>query len=113
MKSTLMIVHSFYVITTVHVKTSLVITAMYVGLTGLAGHCDNYLGPLCNSSLCQNGGHCRETAVLNNYTCACAPGYTRRNCEVLFDPCDSSPCQQDGTCSKLGSENFQCSCPSG
>ena len=35
-KSTLMIVHSFYVITTVHVKTSLVITAMYVGLAGLA-----------------------------------------------------------------------------
>ena len=36
MKSTLMIVHGFYVITTVHVKTSLVITAMYVGLAGLA-----------------------------------------------------------------------------
>ena len=36
MKSTLMIVHSFHVITTVHVKTSLVITAVYVGLAGLA-----------------------------------------------------------------------------
>ena len=35
-KSTLMIVHRFHVITSVHVKTSLVITAVYVGLAGLA-----------------------------------------------------------------------------
>ena len=35
-KSTLMIVHSFHVITSVHVKTSLVITAVCVGLAGLA-----------------------------------------------------------------------------
>ena len=35
-KSTLMIVHRFHVITSVHVKTSLVITAVCVGLAGLA-----------------------------------------------------------------------------
>ena len=35
MKSTLMIAHSFHVITTVRVKTSLAITAVYVGLAGL------------------------------------------------------------------------------
>ena len=30
-----------------------------------------------------------------------------------FDPCDSSPCEQSGTCSKLGLDDFRCDCPKG
>jgi hypothetical protein len=34
----------------------------------------------CFSSPCQNGGSCSN--LINNYTCACRPGYTGHDCEI-------------------------------
>ena len=76
-------------------------------------HCDIFLGSLCNGSVCQNGGICRDTDDKNNYTCTCTRGYTGRNCELQFNPCDSSPCKQGGNCSKFTIDDFQCDCPAG
>lgn len=81
--------------------------------------CDNFLGSLCNKTInnntdvCKNGGLCFDTDDKNNYTCTCADGFTGRNCELEFDPCVSSPCEQGGTCSKLGLGDFKCDCPKG
>ena len=76
-------------------------------------HCDVFLGSLCNDTICKNGGVCKDTFDKNNYTCTCKPRYIGRNCELPFNPCDSSPCEQGGTCSTLGDDDFQCSCPPG
>jgi hypothetical protein len=34
----------------------------------------------CASNPCQNGGTC--TDLINNYSCACVPGYTDKNCQT-------------------------------
>ena len=35
---------------------------------------------------------------VNSYTCNCAPGWVGQRCEIDFDDCSSSPCQNGGTC---------------
>lgn len=34
----------------------------------------------CLSFPCKNGGSCKD--LINNYTCACVPGYTGYNCQL-------------------------------
>ena len=36
------------------------------------------------------------------YTCSCVAGYTGTDCSVDINECDSSPCQNEGTCKLLG-----------
>jgi len=58
-----------------------------------------FFGTLFKCSLC-----CR---------CSCHAGYTGRNCESKYVPCEPSPCQNGGTCHQIDSLNYKCQCPKG
>lgn len=45
--------------------------------------------------------------------CQCDEGYTGKNCESAYIPCDPSPCQNRGLCTPEGNFNYSCSCPAG
>ena len=61
---------------------------------------------VCNFT-CANGG-----TVNNNCTaCNCPPQFTGVRCELDFDECISSPCQNGGLCTNIRG-NFTCTCPS-
>ena len=52
----------------------------------------------CESTPCQNDGHCTEGGI-GAYTCECArTGYEGDNCVDDADECISSPC--DGACTE-------------
>jgi len=58
------------------------------------------------------GGTCVDD--VNGYQCACAPGYTGSNCQRRVDPCDSSPCLNDGRCTTTHRQSsYECSCQPG
>ena len=42
-------------------------------------------------------------------SCDCQAGYTGVTCETDIDECQSSPCQNDGTCFELLDE-YECRC---
>ena len=46
------------------------------------------------------------------YTCLCEPGYTDVNCETEIDECESSPCQNGGSCSD-SINLYNCTCVAG
>ena len=82
----------------------------------------------CASDPCQNGGTCIDE--INAFTCMCMRGYTGDICEtsknvneengnvkghfhfVDIDECNSSPCENGGTCVD-GVYEYTCSCTSG
>lgn len=57
--------------------------------------------------MCQNGATCIDG--INNYTCACVPGYTGYQCEIKIDDCASAPCLNGGQCSD-GVDEYTCNC---
>ena len=61
----------------------------------------------CESQPCKNGGHCEDGQ--NSYECACAPGYTGRQCEAEIDECQSSPCMNSAVCENQ-INNYRCKC---
>ena len=59
---------------------------------------------------CKNGATC--TSSLNQYSCACLPGFQGSDCSIQINVCLSSPCKSGGTC--LASINqYICNCPLG
>lgn len=54
---------------------------------------------------------------ISDYSCACPPGYTGRNCDRIVDECSLQPCLNGGVCtgggSGEGSAPPTCVCPSG
>ncbi len=64
----------------------------------------------CDSNPCENGGTC--TDMINNYSCACIPGYTGETCSTNVDECDANPCENGGTCTDLV-DDFSCGCSPG
>ena len=45
--------------------------------------------------------------------CNCEEGFTGKNCETTYVPCDPSPCQNGGQCNPFGPYNYTCQCPTG
>ena len=68
----------------------------------------------CNSSPCKNDAVCFDRQ--NAYDCRCIAGYSGENCaETSMDPCESAPCDPNGS-SKCTDEQFNgysCTCLSG
>ncbi|CAC5408154.1 unnamed protein product [Mytilus coruscus] len=79
--------------------------------------CDDYQWKCIDPSLvctgnaddCSGQGAC--TYKNNRRFCTCNLGYKGDNCEIELNPCDSSPCWNDGICTKIDSLNFNCTCP--
>ncbi|XP_076312716.1 protein serrate isoform X4 [Tachypleus tridentatus] len=79
----------------------------------------NWGGFLCNKDLnycgthepCQNGGTCENTAP-DEYRCRCPEGFSGVNCEVVDDPCATSPCANGGICSEING-TYSCTCKPG
>ncbi|KAK6638759.1 hypothetical protein RUM43_007027 [Polyplax serrata] len=62
---------------------------------------------------CLNGGTCENTAP-DQYLCTCSEGFSGANCEIVENPCATSPCENGGTCQELGSNGqFSCTCAPG
>lgn len=47
------------------------------------------------------------------FRCICNPGYTGKNCESEYIPCNPSPCKNDGLCRQIDSLTYECKCPTG
>ena len=50
---------------------------------------------------CDNGGECVDG--INDYSCACATGFTGEFCQINLFDCASSPCLNDAKCVDLAS----------
>jgi EGF-like domain len=55
----------------------------------------------CADSPCLKQATCLDG--INNYTCACQPGYTGRNCQVDIDDFALLPCLNGSQCLDVGS----------
>jgi hypothetical protein len=55
-------------------------------------------------------GTCHEVDG-ENYTCICMDNWSGETCSE-FDPCNPSPCENDGVCVKIGNI-FECECING
>ncbi|XP_059379365.1 protein crumbs homolog 2b [Carassius carassius] len=84
----------------------------------------------CETQPCENDGVCfqrsdsRHYRVLPEldsdfsyesaagYLCQCLAGFTGDNCSVNVNECESTPCENGGTCEDLINA-FRCSCPAG
>jgi len=78
----------------------------------------------CQNNPCSHGGSCYEGT--NSYTCACAVGFTDRNCKSKVaecsgkscrnatpkDLCMSGPCRNGGACYH-GDNHYSCTCLDG
>lgn len=68
----------------------------------------------CLTHSCANGASCyfdsREPE--SDYRCLCAAGYTGLLCEQELNECNSTPCENEGTCTDLLA-SFSCQCMAG
>ena len=66
-------------------------------------------------SNCSNNGRCKLQTSTNHYACDCSEGFSGTKCQVSLDPCNPSPCLNNGTCLELSSNetSFQCECQHG
>ena len=51
--------------------------------------------------------------LTGEFKCECIFGYTGPSCATQIDACESSPCQNYGTCVMDGPGAYKCNCPMG
>lgn len=73
--------------------------------------CDQDLNYCGTRELCQNGGTCENNAP-DEYMCRCPEGFSGVNCEIVDNPCATSPCWNGGMCSEING-TFSCTCAPG
>ncbi|XP_053395419.1 E-selectin-like [Mercenaria mercenaria] len=64
----------------------------------------------CSPNPCLNGGSCIDG--INEYTCACAAGFTGEKCTTNIDDCSPNPCLNAGICTD-GVNHYTCACAAG
>ncbi|CAJ0587335.1 unnamed protein product, partial [Mesorhabditis spiculigera] len=83
-----------------------------------------YIGYLGQTDACQSSydkciaippacpAHSSCSTMIDNVQCTCSSGWTGANCDqaISTNPCDSTPCQNGGTCTKVSSTAYTCSC---
>lgn len=74
------------------------------------------MGKNCDQNINDCVGQCQHDAtcidLVNDYHCACQPGYTGRDCHTNIDDCVSHPCKNGGEC--VDEVNgYRCICPVG
>ncbi|KAI0217300.1 hypothetical protein LSAT2_030837 [Lamellibrachia satsuma] len=78
------------------------------GTTGRQCETENH----CASVRCHNGGTCTQSVA--GVWCECQPGFTGSLCDKVLTGCDSSPCNNSGTCKDLNNNyRYHCICGSG
>ena len=84
-----------------------------VGYT--SSFCEIELPNVCQANPCKNNGVCKLES-LQNYTCACNPGYRGANCEHI-DHCTingTNPCKNDAQCIPEDTgRGYRCICDEG
>ncbi|WAR08537.1 SNED1-like protein [Mya arenaria] len=78
------------------------------GWSGVAPSCIADIDE-CNNTICGQGV-C--TDLVNDFSCACNPGYMGTDCSTEIDECSSLPCVNGGTCVDLVNQ-FKCNCTAG
>ena len=49
--------------------------------------------------------------MYQNYTCLCSNGFQGPSCSIPIDPCQSNPCQNQGSCVRTSAMTYSCACP--
>lgn len=65
---------------------------------------------------CHNGGHEAPRAPgqeMPDVQCECAAGWGGQTCDDDIDECRSQPCQNGGTCTTPGINQYRCTCEAG
>lgn len=72
--------------------------------------CDTELSihPLCEKNPCHNNGTCRLLPQGKSFECDCLEGFTGTRCEIDWNDCESSPCQNGRCVDEVG--GFSCVC---
>lgn len=62
-----------------------------------------------------NNGKCKEINYGNDFYCDCDPNYTGKLCDTFLQPCDSTPCQNNGICTNdtRFAGGYKCTCEQG
>ncbi|KAJ8039800.1 Sushi, nidogen and EGF-like domain-containing protein 1 [Holothuria leucospilota] len=67
---------------------------------------------VCQPNPCREDGLCIHFPEKNEFVCVCPLGFLGKTCDTEIDECDSSPCQNGGTCEDRNN-GFECICASG
>ncbi|KAL9700067.1 hypothetical protein quinque_003508 [Culex quinquefasciatus] len=74
-------------------------------------------GNRCTPGLCHPLARCKAFSEV--VSCQCPPGYQGSGfgptgcIRATLSPCDLNPCKNGGTCTPVGTNNYNCSCPPG
>ena len=64
----------------------------------------------CENARCENGATCVDK--VDDYVCACLPGFTGKLCGEEINECLPNPCTNGATCTDR-SNDYECQCTLG